>query len=415
MSDDVTIHKLSQEQFLRSGSKLLSDPRLGNVRTDYDSIFSLVGDICLSGTSVQQMAVSDAFGLDAVISMPELKRYATTNERVSNIIKWLEVHLIDLAAFFGTKASGAMSEFAWQLYSDYGGLTILDFVKFFAMCKKRTFVSEFEHVQTQGINPDLIQKWLEKYCDKREDVIQGLQSDVNTYKVFDIEKADRNTAEHDEFKALQAKAVAMRKAYEAKYVESYMRLVNLDGQEFQIRDTRPTSDAAARMLLNFLINFVTFDEDEAMRLIRQIGERLEVEFNNLLPQEKAYFEQQGITLAVHKQQEATKTVAMFMRRLRKMGPIALLSNAMQDKFNRNPIEFTKSLGFTAHDGKYPTQCRQLAKSLEKSFSIDYIGYLRVAVGQPLPPLDMPDYLIQRALHFLTIKGFETPVDELKNI
>ena len=391
---NLTPIDISKEAFLTEGVNLLNDPRLmGFDKTKYDSLNSMVGAICMTGTSVQQAAVASAFSFTSVLAMPELKRFATTDERVLSIIKWLEVQLIDVAAFFGTKATGAMQELSWQLFSDYGGLTILDFTKFFAMCKKRAFVTEFEYVQTQGINPDFILKWLEKYVDKREEQIGTLSADVSAMLNVDISKAKQ--ANCGELKELSQKAAEMRKAYEERLTETYFRTVSMDGIDTQIRDTRDTLNAAKIRLYHFIINFVAFDDIEAKRITRQIGESLEREYANLDEASRLYFESQNITVDVHKQQEARRLVTTFTKRLRRMGPVAMLTDAMQLEFDCNSVKLINRLGYTC-TGAQPNKCSTFAKFIIQQFEVGYVDYLKEATKQTvLPPLDAPDYLIQR--------------------
>ena len=144
---------VSKAIFLQGCIKLMQDIRMKSFDySKYKTGVACVIDICKIGDARQKGAVADSFDFQSMLSIPDVKRSKNPEEA----IKWIEVQITELAVYYGTTISGDIEYLAYQLFNDFGGLSVLDFVKFFAMCKKREFMTEYEHVKAQGISPDFI-------------------------------------------------------------------------------------------------------------------------------------------------------------------------------------------------------------------------------------------------------------------
>jgi hypothetical protein len=171
-----------------------------------------------------------------------------------------------------------------------------------------------------------------------------------------------------------------------------------------------------RALLNFLTDFVTFDETEAMRLLAQIAERLTVDFETLDEDQRAYFEKHNICLNTHKAQEAKSLRLKLLRQIRESGVTGILLNGFTVEFRKHtPQSFCAFIGLKTRNGEEPITVIGMANAVTYCIEKGYVDYAAQCLLNGREPFSEHDYAAQQALSLLHHTGLPTPFEALKNI
>lgn len=403
---------MSLSHFYACGAKLLRDARLQKVdMTDYATIQELVVSICKHGNALEKSALADAFDFTTLLSMPEVKE----TKHPDAAVEFIKANVADLAIYFGTTTTGDSDMLAWLLFQEYGGLTMLDFIKFFSMCKKREFTGEFEFVKTQGINPDFIIKWIEKYCRLRDNALSVLERDTKGYyeeaRPISGESKVKGFALNATLKAMEDKARKIRMDFEKSLYEKRSMTVQVSGVNMDIPTDVMTALGAKRQLFHYIFHFVAFDEAATKAIIQRLGQQFTDEYHDLNAEMKAYFEEQGTVLEEYKRQQAIQIAERIKRFLRTQAPVATLEQALDNKegMTTESKDLLSSFGVTL-----PTAAPLLsvAQMIVKNYEASYFDYLRMALESESYPLSIEQYTFQQVFMLLKNANIQRPFGEL---
>lgn len=403
---------MSLSHFYACGAKLLRDARLQKVELEtYGSIQDLVISICKQGNALEKSALADAFDFTTLLSMPEVKE----TKHPDAAVDFIKANLADLANYFGTTTTGDTDMLSWLLFQEYGGLTMLDFIKFFSMCKKREFTGEFEFVKTQGINPDFIIKWMEKYCRLRDNAVEGLERDTKGYheeaRPVLGDARQKGFLLNADLKALEDKARKVRMDFEKSLYEKRVMTVQVSGVDMEIPTDVMTVMGAKRQLFHYIFHFVAFDEEATKSIIQRLGQQFTDEYQDLNAEMKAYFEQQGTVLEKYKRQQAIQIAERIKRFLRTDASVATLEQALDNKegMTTEAKDLLSSFGVTL-----PTAAPLLSVSqmIVKNYEASYFDYLRMALASESYPLSIEQYTFQQVFMLLKNANIQRPFGEL---
>ena len=152
---------------------MFADERLSATNPSlFDSVEQYITEILLNGSVVQRNAVLDAVGKNSDLSMPEVKYMGA--EGISLIRKYI----IESCQVLGCDFKGDLPAVASMLFDDYGGMTLLEWARFFQMVSKGEFRDEYQSMNTRGLNAEFLRDWIEKYDTTRGDTVQRLRKEL---------------------------------------------------------------------------------------------------------------------------------------------------------------------------------------------------------------------------------------------
>lgn len=376
----------------------MQDVRMRNFDfSKYRSLTSCVIEICKVGDAKEKGALADSFDFQSMLSVPEFKK----SKNIDEAIKWLEAQIAELAIFYGTQITGDIEYLAYQLFNDFGGLSVLDFIKFFAMCKKREFVTDYEHVKVQGINPDFIIKWISKYEEKRFNATDALVRDANgniesrSHLMLNAAQAISHIDVANEIKDLERRANELRKEFVASLHDKRTFEYEIGDEIIPIQSEYISEKKAGLFLYDFVLNFIAFEQKKATSIVKYLSEAMTQTYNESSEESLNYLREQGVTLSEYKRQQAIQFVLSGKKKLVLM---PILEGGVDEK-----TEVFKKSGFN--------NVKPFIQALIKAFESDYLTYLKSNIEKNNPPLEIQEYLIQRALYFLKENGLNRPFSQ----
>lgn len=406
-SDNVT--DLAGAFFYNSCIKLIRDARLSDIDfAEYENAEALVIEICNKGNGVQRSALADAFSFESCARLPELKKAAKNHQ---SAVGWIATLLADLSVFFGCNTQGDMQELAWMLFNDYGGLSIIDFVKFFSMCKKREFAGEYEFIKTQGINPDFVIKWMRQYMKKRNEATEFLEvsakDNFNKQKYIDNpELWEQVKQKQQELEGLKVKATELRAKFNAAVYEQTTIDIGIEDKVYHQTTFRVKQMPV--LLFYFIENFVCFDDDRTKATLAKLRDQLTDEFNNTDDESRAYFISKNYTLEEYKSSKALEIIERIKHDIISTPSVDMIEKCIKEAIKKDS---TKAVYEKMGIQDTSVQIVNIARELEKLFESRYFDYLKQAVEAEMSPLDMKAYVFQQALIFLKSKGIDRPFQE----
>lgn len=411
LSNSENRFDVSKAIFLQGCIKLMQDIRMKSFDySKYKTGAACVIDICKIGDARQKGAVADSFDFQSMLSIPDVKRSKNPEEA----IKWIEAQITELAVYYGTTISGDIEYLAYQLFNDFGGLSVLDFVKFFAMCKKREFMTEYEHVKAQGISPDFILKWIAKYEEKRSVVVDGLVRDANgnverkrNYTPLSVGNIAQNIVSSQEMETLERQANELRKAFTVSLHDKVTLNYEVGETVIPIQSEYMSEKKAGLFLFDFVLNYIAFDIEKAKAIVKGLSENMVNTYNSSSEESLAYFQSEGITLSEYKRQQAIQFVLSGQRKL--TGAVPILEKAIEGSDKK---AFFSKLGIT--ENSETINVLSFVKSLTRGFESAYYEYLKRCISESNVPLELSQYAIQQALVFMKEYGLERPFGEYDN-
>jgi hypothetical protein len=162
------------------------DFKLASFTFTEDDVVMQMQEVALKGTSIQRTALAKHLILEACLAGEELsaivrgpdarKRYAifvaSGNPSAPGFIA---NYVAELAAFYGTEPKGNLFDLADHLFENFGGFTILEWVKFFENCKRGLYKTEYQHIASRGINADFLHDWAVAFQTEGQSAVDNLR------------------------------------------------------------------------------------------------------------------------------------------------------------------------------------------------------------------------------------------------
>ena len=162
--------------------------------------------------------------MECGFALPEVKQLFSGNIDNWEVGKdFISAQIERLAGFMGCNVPGDVREVAEKILDSFGGLSPLDFIRFFEYCREGKFRKEFQHVSVRGINAEFLFDWLDDYCSERETVWLSLSHTVK-------QKAAQRNQLPDGFEGVQKPESIARDAAKLALLEhdAHMRRVNFE-------------------------------------------------------------------------------------------------------------------------------------------------------------------------------------------
>lgn len=395
---------------------IMADFRLATLPFGSEPIEKIVLGVMLKGTQSQKTAMMKYLPMEAGLAFPELHKLFSGNvERWQTGISFIAAQIEKLAEFMGTKIPGDVNDVAEHILENYAGLTPVDVVRFFMLCRDGEFRSEFQSVSARGINADFLIDWLGQYCEKRELVWLQLVSKAkgNTAPVAGsgepVARPDELIAREKKLAGLERDAQQRRmeidgELVEVAHMEYWTKPVVMEAEleggrkvkktvqmpcdpgdperaEREILPYKKDKPGAAYKRLHFFVQtFMTLDEP-AEPFLKKLIAGWRNEFDQ--------FDDPQIAFEDYARAESTKFVNSGKRIFSQIFPSEIIRRTLSQK-----------TGHPAH------MLNDQAQTVVKQFFAGWMEYLEASLAHPdAYPLKCDEYMIQRALIFAKQSGF----------
>lgn len=373
---------------------------------------SFIVNICSRGNIAQRRVIADNIDFFASLCVPSIN-YNDSDKSVLEMKKWLKFLLDECCEAMGVNFKGSAEMFIDDVFYSYGGLTVIDFVKFFECVRSRKYVDDFQYIQTQGLNATFLFDWLKKYCEEKESVLNPIREYTQFSKNELTGKEEVRTVRQSGFydrdsigtsekakellmnlskKELRLSEMKQEAAHRNRVEEE--KLWETGVVEGEIVRTKK-QNANKIILQNFVSNFVSFyDFEKTKSVMTKISRFIE---SNFIPL--------GIfTLQEFKSQQAASIAVEAKKAINQLGFDGILNTQLASTYSSDPSVFFEKLGMKV-DSNFPPFSKVVSK-LRFKFLSDYHQYLEdLLADKDSCPLNEKDFLLQSALMLVEkIKG-----------
>ena len=153
---------------------IFKDPRMAdfkkkNYESPYDALIHIIED----GKSIHFQTVAKYLTFDDSIKLPSIQYLKTIGFSFKKIFQ-LNLRLVgNLFTYFESPIDEITEELVWSIIDNYPHFSLLDILLFCAMCKRRKFANEYQHIITRGVNPDFLEGWVKDYDSDRKEFIKS--------------------------------------------------------------------------------------------------------------------------------------------------------------------------------------------------------------------------------------------------
>ena len=402
--------------------KIFADDRLTGINpAGYETLEQYVTFILLNGSPVQRSALLDNLDTLSDIAMPEIKYLSRAPGTAL-----LETYIRQTCQVMGCDFKGDLATVVSGLYDDYGGITIIEWARFFQGITQGKFKDEYQSVNTRGLNAEFLRDWLDQFYERRDKIIASLRKDM---QAAPAEYGEFNPAAFEEVKRVQRESLALDGEVRAWRVEYENRLTTTrmgkiavtektdDGKVIQVEQDVPLiedlPEAAYTRLFDFIAAFYAFDGQDVKQIISNMTVTWELERVIDFPdtEAKAFYRSRAKMLLANLKRFAT---AANGRRL--------LDLAVCRIAETYPLtgDFFQAITGKPYTGDKPhvaigPHTSDVASRLMHEFHGAYSTDVRKAIEQGTFALHRDDYICLRCIHWaVKTAGIEHPFTNIFN-
>lgn len=404
---------------------IIDDFRLSGLPFNIEPIEQIVLGVMLKGTSSQKTALLKYVPMDCTFYFPDVKKMFS-----GNIEKWelgkdfITAQIEKLAGFLGCSTPGDVRDVSEKILEAFGGLTPVDFIRFFEYCREGKFRKEYQHISVRGVNAEFLFDWLNDYCEERDTVWLSMVRHVQSKAAERAGLVD-GVAMPNEIKQAAAKLASLeheghmrRVNFEKELTETVMREIwfkfvevehEFEDDRGNVRKKKATAKivcdpddsarkemdvypyqrdkpgASYKRLLIFVQNFVTLGDDPKPVIDRLI---------NIWRKTHANLSTTDLTWEEYARAESTRFVREGYRILKNVGGPELIRSALSKKNDRPGFEFLEV-------------SRAVMDEVKKHWPNYLEACLEHADGLPL---SRDEYEIHQCLSWIRLQGMELPID-----
>lgn len=402
--------------------QVFADERLSSINPEgYETLEQYVTFILLNGSPIQRASLLDNLDTLCDISMPEIKQISR-----APALALIETYIRQTCQIMGCDFKGDLPTVVTMLYDDYGGLTIIEWARFFQHVAQGKYKDEYQSVNTRGLNAEFLRDWLDQFYSRRDDIIASLRKQMPEKATAEPE----NALTFEEIRRIQRDSIALDGDVHNWRTEYNSSLTTTRIEH--VRDEHPTDDgkfviyeyelpiiedkekAAYTRLYDFLAVFYAFDGQSVKEIISDLTITWELErvidFENVEPP-----------------QFYRSRAKMFLANLRRFVSIATCRTILDAGLSKMADEYpTTGEFFQALTGKEHTGDKQyvairphlneVASKLLREFHDSYGDDARQRIGADAFVLYRDEYIAFRCIHWaVKTAGIQHPFYSILNI
>jgi len=130
---------------------------------------------CFKGSQLQRNAVARSFGIEDGLGLKDLMHQIKAAENPTALLEGYSDFMIEqinlVCKSFGASFNGVIEDVVDVIINRFGGFNLLDWTLFFYRLKEGKYRTEYQSVNTRGVNLEFLIDWCEKYADEKEVVV----------------------------------------------------------------------------------------------------------------------------------------------------------------------------------------------------------------------------------------------------
>jgi len=216
---------------------------------------AFITKLCLNGSQQQCNAIARNFEIEDGLSLKDLAlqiQEAGEPETVINgYMAFLQENISIVCASFGVAFNGNMIDVCDVLLNRFGGFNMLDWTLFFYRLKEGKYKTEFQSVNTRGVNLEFLIDWCEKYANEKEIAVQEAHKKTKQETVINVTLPQEMT---QQIREREAKAQALKDMRHNWETSDFTEFESIDtkGEPIILEYRHPNIKEVAKVVCSFM-------------------------------------------------------------------------------------------------------------------------------------------------------------------
>lgn len=167
-------YAISMAHLLEKAPVILKDQRLSKINVSaYGSFEECIMHILLRGSALQRAALLENTEGKHDLSMPALNKMGH-----GPAVGLICAYIRQTCQIMGCEFAGDIEFWASGALDTSGYLSVMEWARFFQNIAKGVYANQYEKVNTRGLNPEFLNRWLETFCEGRESTERSLRREL---------------------------------------------------------------------------------------------------------------------------------------------------------------------------------------------------------------------------------------------
>lgn len=214
---------------------------------------AFIEKLCLNGSQQQCNAIARSFDIEDGLSLKDLAlQIQDANEpetAINGYMAFLQENISIVCASFGASFNGNMIDVCDVLLNRFGGFNMLDWTLFFYRLKEGKYKTEYQSVNTRGVNLEFLIDWCEKYADEKEAAI--IEANKKTKVETSVALSLDFIKERKEIEAKNQVLKDMRRKWEMSDFQEF-ETIDVNGLPIVSKAYFPNPKEVAKVVASFL-------------------------------------------------------------------------------------------------------------------------------------------------------------------
>lgn len=424
-------YAISMAHLLEKAPVILNDHRLSKINVSaYGSFEECIMHILLRGSTLQRAALLENTEGKHDLAVPALNKMGH-----GAAVGLICAYIRQTCQIMGCEFAGDIEYWASGALDTSGYLSVMEWARFFQNIAKGVYANQYEKVNTRGLNPEFLNRWLEIFCEGRESTERSLRrelepavTETNTQILYDIRRG-----QEEYFKLMRDvhdRRVEIENSLIERATQCKLQIENEQGQ-IQLVDINQDDITAANMgavyhipvevdlpkapyirLHDFLQTFYCTPRQDAKSVIDSLTVQWEVErvieFGHM--DEKTFYR--------------TKAKMLYLSLKCELGcSFDFLMDAIGAVAERHPLmgDFWKAATGNDYEGDKPYlavagHLDEFARNLIASMRLGYKADAAARLDANAFPIYINEYISLSCIRWgMTAAGFPHPFDKILNI
>lgn len=208
---------------------------------------------CFKGSQLQRNAIARSFDITDGLGLKDLMQQIQTAESPSTLLQgysdFMKEQVQLICTSFGAAFNGSIEDVIDIMLNRFGGFNLLDWTLFFYRLKEGKYKTEYQSVNTRGVNLEFLIDWCEKYADEKEAAI--IEANKKTKVETTVNLSLDFVKERKEIEAKNQVLKDMRREWEMSDFQEY-ETTDANGQPIVSKAYFPNPKEVAKVVASFM-------------------------------------------------------------------------------------------------------------------------------------------------------------------
>jgi len=210
---------------------------------------------CFKGSQLQRNAVARSFDIEDGLGLKDLMHQIKTAENPTALLQGYSDFMIEqinlVCKSFGASFNGVIEDVVDVMINRFGGFNLLDWTLFFYRLKEGKYRTEYQSVNTRGVNLEFLIDWCEKYANEKEIAVQEAHKKTKQENVINVALPQEMTQQIREREAKAQALKDMRHNWEASDFTEF-ESIDTEGKPIILEYHHPNIKEVAKVVCSFM-------------------------------------------------------------------------------------------------------------------------------------------------------------------